>query len=539
MGKTTSKPCSSCGSKADMYSRECEKCKMAYCSKCKKSHMKRLERKRWAHRDCGIYDSRKRIPKNRRNDSTKKKVHHHKTVKIKKNQKRIQEDSGETAKKVQLAEKEARRLEREERFDDALRKYLCAAEMIISNKRDPKLVSKLDRILSRAENLKRPIYVRLSSKEKVRLIRNKEDKEWTYRKGKNWRKLGKRSVVVDDQDCVYGRGQNAANDAFETLRRGRRKEKVIVRQYNKKSSNLRIASWNVKFLTATSHHVGDTLRIERRLKRIAITILSNHFDVIVIQEVCSGGGGRKALKMLCEKFLKSEWTFRVWPDRRQGRVRDDNNVSGARNEMYAILWKEHRVVVNADLIPRERESDWTLSPNGNIVKASSTGDYDLNSFTKIGLFRVDNTLIATTHASIWSPHSDKKQWARFEVKRLMSICEQAEKNGLRFVLMGDFNIEMNKFKSLRFYKDMMLLDTHLDTMTNGKSHNDNAFVTSNVKIVHSGIVPVPKAHKHWVMMELASLSEYKKRSNAMTRRARSQFESRIWSDHRPIYIDIA
>eukprot|EP00938_MAST-03A_sp_MAST-3A-sp1_P006751 g6751.t1 len=533
---------------------------MAYCSKCKKSHMKRLERKRWAHRDCGIYDSRKRIPKNRRNNSTKKKVHHHETTKKKvhhhkttkkkvhhhkttkkkvhhhKTQTVVKKNQNETEKKVQLVEREARRLESEERFDEALRKYLCAAEMMISNKKDPKLVSKLDRILSRAENLKRPIYVRLSSKEKVRLIRN--EGKWTYRKGKNWRKLGNRSVVVDDQDHMYGRGQNAANDAFETLRRGRRKEKVIVRQYNKKSSNLRIASWNVKFLTATSHHVGDTLRIERRLKRIAITILSNHFDVIVIQEVCSGGGGRKALKMLCEKFLKSEWTFRVWPDRRQGRVRDDNNVSGARNEMYAILWKEHRVVVNADLIPRERESDWTLSPNGNIVKASSTGDYDLNSFTKIGLFRVDNTLIATTHASIWSPHSDKKQWARFEVKRLMSICEQAEKNGLRFVLMGDFNIEMNKFKSLRFYKDMMLLDTHLDTMTNGKSHNDNAFVTSNVKIVHSGIVPVPKAHKHWVMMELASLSEYKKR-NTMTRRARSQFESRIWSDHRPIYIDIA
>ena len=162
----------------------------------------------------------------------------------------------------------------------------------------------------------------------------------------------------------------------------------------------------------------------------------------------------------------------------------------------------------------------------------------MNSFTKIGLFRVGNTLIATTHASIWSPHSDKKAWCRAEVKRLMSICEQATANGLRFVLIGDFNIEMNKFKNLRFYKDMMLLDTHLDTMTNGKSHNDNAFVTSNVKIVHSGIVPVPKAHKHWVMMELASLSEYKKRSNAMTRRARSQFESRIWSDHRPIYFDV-
>lgn len=259
MGKTTSKPCSSCGSKADMYSRECEKCKMAYCSKCKKLHMKRLSRKRWVHiRDCGIYDARKRVVKHRRDNSTKKKVHHHKTVKIKKNQKRIQEDSGETAKKVQLVEKEARRLEREERFDDALRKYLCAAEMIISNKRDPKLVSKLDRILSRAENLKRPIYVRLSSKEKVRLIRNKEDKEWTYRKGKNWRKLGKRSVVVDDQDCVYGRGQNAANDAFETLRRGRKKEKVIVRQYNKKSSNLRIASCTFFFLFFPSLSIPST-----------------------------------------------------------------------------------------------------------------------------------------------------------------------------------------------------------------------------------------------------------------------------------------
>ena len=136
--------------------------------------------------------------------------------------------------------------------------------------------------------------------------------------------------------------------------------------------------------------------------------MSNHFDVIVIQEVCAGGGGREALKMLCDHLNRNFknvsptklWSYRVWPDRYHGRVRDKNNISGARNEMYAIVWKQQHVVVNANLIPRERESDWTLSPEGRVVKASSTGDYELSSFTKIGLFRVGNLFIATTHASI-------------------------------------------------------------------------------------------------------------------------------------------
>ena len=97
---------------------------------------------------------------------------------------------------------------------------------------------------------------------------------------------------------------------------------------------------------------------------------------------------------------------------------------------------------------------------------------------------------------------------------------------------------MNKMKHLSFYKDMMVLDTQLPTMTSGKRHNDNAFATSNVKIVNSRIVPVPDARKQWVKMECAALSENNKKNHMMTRRARSQFESRLWSDHRPIYLDI-
>ena len=104
MGKTTSKPCSSCGSKADMYSRECEKCKMAYCSKCKKLHMKRLSRKLGTY-STSVSTMLERESSHRRDNSTKKKVHH-KTVKIKKNQKRIQEDSERRRKKFNR-EKEA------------------------------------------------------------------------------------------------------------------------------------------------------------------------------------------------------------------------------------------------------------------------------------------------------------------------------------------------------------------------------------------------------------------------------------------------
>jgi len=96
---------------------------------------------------------------------------------------------------------------------------------------------------------------------------------------------------------------------------------------------------------------------------------------------------------------------------------------------------------------------------------------------------------------------------------------------------------MNRFKKLKFFDSKnMVFDTSNDTMTNGRNHNDNAFATNKVNIIRKGIVPIPKAYKQWVMMETASLSEHKQRH--MTSRKKAQFESRLWSDHRPIYFDV-
>ena len=50
---------------------------------------------------------------------------------------------------------------------------------------------------------------------------------------------------------VYCRGQNAANDAFETLRRGRKKEKSLF-DNTTKSSNLRIAMYVFSFFSIPS-----------------------------------------------------------------------------------------------------------------------------------------------------------------------------------------------------------------------------------------------------------------------------------------------
>ena len=174
-----------------MYSRECEKCKVVYCSKCKQLYMKRLSRKRWMHAFCIENGKVNKYPhRMQKKGVIEEKKRCIEGGKVNKNPNRM--------KKLEVMEKRARVLEREERFEDALRIYLHLAEIIMPMSRsDLKFASKLDRILSRAENLKQPIYVRLSSDEKLQLIRNENDEEWMYRKGTKWRKLGKRSVVVD------------------------------------------------------------------------------------------------------------------------------------------------------------------------------------------------------------------------------------------------------------------------------------------------------------------------------------------------------
>ena len=353
-GATTKKSCSVCGNRSDRYSRECKSCGMAYCSTCKQAHMKRIGRRRWKHKVCPTrrhreqdtpvkQESRQTLRQRRKQDTrgggggVKQETLRHQHQKprrqilkqqilkrqlkpVKRQQRSIDVDRIKAM--SDREEKEARILEREGQYEDAMNRYMRSAEIIIPvSKSNLEFISKIDRLLSRAENLKRPIYVRFASKDKERLIRSENDEEWIYRRGNKWRKLGTRSEVVDDQGRVYGRGQHAANEAFEILRRRKTQTTIPTGSTKKSTKNvIRIASWNIKFLTASAHQAGDTLRIERRLKRIANTILSNHFDVIVIQEVCSGGGGRSALEKLCRKYLSESWTFRVWPDRHHGRV---------------------------------------------------------------------------------------------------------------------------------------------------------------------------------------------------------------------------
>ena len=85
----------------------------------------------------------------------------------------------------------------------------------------------------------------------------------------------------------------------------------------------------------------------------------------------------------------------------------------------------------------------------------------------------------------------------------------------------------------------MILKGAVDTMTTkGTSHNDNGFATSYVRILDSGTVRVPEQYEQWLRLEMAMKSENRKYELRSKTRALAQFKSYIWSDHKPIYIDV-
>ncbi|MGH1385363.1 endonuclease/exonuclease/phosphatase family protein [Kordia sp.] len=227
---------------------------------------------------------------------------------------------------------------------------------------------------------------------------------------------------------------------------------------------LTIVTWNIQYFGKTKN----------AKEMNAIAEIVKHADIIAIQEVVTGYGGRQAVARL-KKVLESKgesWDYLL---------SDKTNSSEYMTERYAIIWKNEHIKIK-----RGKE--------GTLVKEL---DENVDREPFIVQFYVDDTSFFVMNYHAKSYLKDPRE----EIKYVLDYVQENYKDS-KFILAGDFNLSQDEvvfdnFKQAGFKPTHLIEKTTLKRNCEQNSYLscsvDNIFFSAKINAVSQQVIDFVKA----------------------------------------------